>query len=127
MKETKFYHKALDIALLDGKAVKAVLDEQIGKEPAKTHESVRFPWRRVVMIATACLVLTAAMVMAIPSARAEVLSWLGITEPSEYLSTDPDQRTPIEALDNMITTAKPEDTAIKINKIDRTDSQALNR
>lgn len=126
MKETKFYHKALDIALLDGKAIKAVLDEQIGKEPAKTHESVRFPWRRVVMIATACLVLTAAMVMAIPSARAEVLSWLGITEPSEYLSTDPDQRTPIEALDNMITTAKPEDTAIKINKIDRTDSQALN-
>ena len=126
MKETRFYHKALNLSLLDGKAVKAALNEQIAREPKKARETAGFPWRRVVMIATACLVLTAAMVMAIPSARAEVLSWLGITEPSEYLSTDPDQRTPIEALDNMITTAKPEDTAIKINKIDRTDSQALN-
>ena len=32
MKESKFYHKALDIALLDGKAVMAVLDEQIRKQ-----------------------------------------------------------------------------------------------
>ena len=126
MKETKFYQKALNMSLLDGKAVKAVLDEQVARQPKKARESVRFPWRRVVMIATACLVLTAAMVMAIPSSRAEVLSWLGISEPSEYLSTDPDQRTPIEALDNMITTAKTEDIAIKINEIDRTDSQALN-
>ncbi|MBR3136555.1 MAG: hypothetical protein IKG32_06070 [Clostridia bacterium] len=126
MKESKFYHEALSLSLLDGKAIKAALDKQIGNEPAKTHESVRLPWRRVVMIATACMVLTVATVMAIPSTRAEVLSWLGITEPSEYLSTDPDQRTPIEALDNMIATAKLEDTEIKVNEIDRTDSQAVN-
>ena len=74
MKESKFYHEALSLSLLDGKAIKAALDKQIGNEPAKTHESVRLPWRRVVMIATACMVLTVATVMAIPSTRAEVLS-----------------------------------------------------
>ncbi len=126
MKETKFYHKALHMALLDGKSVKAALYQQIAREPKRARETVGFPWRRAGMVAAAVLVLFVTTVMAIPSTRAEVLSWLGITGPSEYLSTDPDQRTPIEALDNMIVTAKPEDTEIKVNEIDRTDSQAVN-
>ena len=43
MKETRFYHKALNLSLLDGKAVKAALDEQIAREPAKRREPVSFP------------------------------------------------------------------------------------
>ena len=126
MKETKFYHKALDMALLDGKIMKAKLDERITKQPIRSKEGIVFPWRRVGMVAAALLLVFCTTVMAIPSTRAEVLSWLGITNPSEYLSADPDQRPAIEALDNMIATAKPDDTQIRINEIDRTDSQAVN-
>ena len=127
MKETKFYHRALDMALLNGKAVKAALDEQIGKEPAKTHESVRFPWRRVVMIATACLVLTA------PDRSSPSLHPGGGPELAGDHLSHPGlsdrrlpERPPIEVLDNMIATAKPEDTDVKVIQIDRTDSQAVN-
>ena len=126
MKETKFYHKALDKSLLNGRDMKAALDRQIDAMERDAHEEHTFPWRRIGMVAAALLLLLGTTVMAIPSARAEVLSWLGITRPSEYLSADPDQRPAIEALDNMIATAKPEDTQVKVNEIDRTDSQAVN-
>ncbi len=126
MKETKLYHTALEMSLLNGRDMKAALDKQISAVRQETYEERSFPWRRLVMAAAALLLLLGTTVMAIPSARAEVLSWLGITRPSEYLSSDPDQRPAIEALDNMIATAKPEDTEININEIDRTDSQAVN-
>ncbi|MBQ7277794.1 MAG: hypothetical protein IJR17_01140 [Clostridia bacterium] len=127
MKETKFYQKALNMSLLDGKAVKAVLDEQIGKEPAKTQETAGFPWRRAGMVMAAVLVLFVTTILAIPSTRAEVLSLLGIiSRPQDYLTADPSARPSIEVLDNMITTAKPEDTQVKVLPIDRTDSQAVN-
>ena len=127
MKESKFYHNALNMALLDGKALKAAIDEKTGVPPEKAHERIGFPWRRAAMAAAALLLLLGTTVMAIPSTRAEVLSWLGIiSRPDEYLSADPEQRPAIEALDNMIATAKPEDTEIKINEIDRTDSHAVN-
>ena len=127
MKETKFYHKALDIALLDGKAVKAALDEQIAREPKKARETAGFPWRKAGMVAAAVLVLLATTVMAIPSSRAEVLSWLGIiSRPQDYLTADPSERPSIPALEGMIAEAKPEDTEVKVLPIDRTDSQAVN-
>ena len=127
MKETKFYHKALDMALLDGKTAKAALDAKIGRMPERTRERAGFPWHRVAMTAMACLLLLITAVIAIPSARAEVLSWLGIiTRPQDYLTADPSERPAIEVLDNMIATAKPEDTEMKVVEIDRTDSQAVN-
>ena len=127
MKETRFYHKALNLSLLDGKAVKAALDEQIAREPKEARETVGFPWRRMGMIAAAALVLLATTIMAIPSTRAEVLSWLGIiTRPDEYLTADPSERPSIPALEGMIAEAKPEDTEVKVLPIDRTDSQAVN-
>lgn len=127
MKETKFYHKALNLSLLDGKAVKAALDEQIAREPAKRREPVSFPWRRAGMVAAAILVLLATTIMAIPSTRAEVLSWLGIiSRPQDYLTADPSERPSIPALEGMIAEAKPEDTEVKVLPIDRTDSQAVN-
>ena len=127
MKETKFYHKALNLSLLDGKAVKAALDEQIAREPAKRREPVSFPWRRVGMVAAAVLVLFVTTVMAIPSTRAEVLSWLGIiSRPQDYLTADPSARPSIPVLDNMIEAAQPKDTEVKVNAIDRTGSEAVN-
>ena len=126
MKESKFYQQALDMALLDGKALKAAIDKNTGAMSETAYERTGFPWQRVVMTAAACVLLLCTIVIAIPSARAEVLSWLGITRPDEYLSADPNERPAIEALDNMIATAKPEDTEIKVNEIDRTDSQAVN-
>ena len=127
MKETRFYHKALHMSLLDGKAVKAALDHQIAREPKEARETVGFPWRRAGMVAAAVLVLLATTIMAIPSTRAEVLSWLGIiTRPDEYLTADPSERPSIPALEGMIAEAKPEDTEVKVLPIDRTDSQAVN-
>ncbi len=127
MKETRFYHKALHMSLLDGKAVKAALDQQIAREPKKAWETAGFPWRRAGMVAAAVLVLFVTTVMAIPSTRAEVLSWLGIiSRPQDYLTADPSARPSIPVLDNMITTAQPDDTQVNVIDIDRTDSKAVN-
>ena len=127
MKETRFYHRALHMSLLDGKAVKAALNEQIAREPKKARETAGFPWRRAGMVAAAILVLFVTTVMAIPSTRAEVLSWLGIiSRPQDYLTADPSARPSIPVLDNMMTMAKPEDTEVKVNAIDRTGSEAVN-
>ena len=127
MKESKFYHRALDLSLLDGKAVKAALDKEIARKTTKGRERIGFPWRRVGMAAAAVLLLLVTAVIAIPSTRAEVLSWLGIiTRPDEYLTADPSERPSIPALEGMIAEAKPEDTEVKVLPIDRTDSQAVN-
>ena len=127
MKETRFYHRALHMSLLDGKAVKAALNEQIAREPKKARETAGFPWRRAGMVAAAILVLFVTTVMAIPSTRAEVLSWLGIiSRPQDYLTADPSARPSIPVLDNMITTAQPEDTQVNVIDIDRTGSKAVN-
>ena len=127
MKETKFYHAALNMALLDGRSAKAALDERIARQSLKSKERIAFPWRRVGMAAAAVLLLLVTAVMAIPSARAEVLSWLGIiTRPDEYLTADPSERPSIPALEGMIAETKPEDTEVKIIEIDRTNSQAVN-
>ena len=127
MKESNFYHKALDIALLNGQEVKAALDTRIGRMPRESRERSIFPWQRVAMTAVGTLLLIFTVLIAIPSARAEVLSWLGIiTRPQDYLTADPSERPAIEVLDNMIATAQPEDTELKVLPIDRTDSKAVN-
>ena len=127
MKESNFYHKALDMALLNGQEVKAALDKRTEAMAGAARERGSFPWHRVAMTAMACLMLLLTVVIAIPSTRAEVLSWLGIiTWPQDYLTADPSERPAIEALDNMIATAQPEDTELKVLPIDRTDSKAVN-
>ena len=127
MKESKFYHTALDMALLNGEDAKAALDKQIGRMPRESRERSIFPWQRVAMTAVGTLLLGFTVLIAIPSARAEVLSWLGIiTRPKEYLTANPSERPTIEVLDNMIAAAQPEDTEVKVMEIDRTDSKAVN-
>ena len=127
MKESKFYHKALKMALLNGQEVKAALDKRTEAMAGAARERGGFPWQRVAMTAMACLMLLLTVVIAIPSTRAEVLSWLGIiSRPQDYLTADPSERPAIEVLDNMIATAKPDDTDVKVIQIDRADSQAVN-
>ena len=127
MKESKFYHRALDLSLLDGKAVKAALEKEIERKSARGRERIGFPWRKVGMAAAAGLLLFITTIMAIPSTRAEVLSWLGIiSRPQDYLTAEPSARPAIPALDSMIATANPEDTQGKVMEIDRTKSKAVN-
>ena len=100
MKETKFYHTALEMSLLDGQDQRAKLDKRIASLAETENERPAFPWQKAVMTAAACLLLLLTVIIAIPSTRAEVLSWLGIiTRPSEYLTADSSERPSIDALD----------------------------
>ena len=127
MKESKFYHKALELSLLDGKDLKAAIDKKADTLSTKSCTGVGFPWQRAVMAAVGCVLLLFTVIIAIPSTRAEVLAWLGIiTRPQDYLTADPSERPAIEVLDQMIATAQPEDTEIRVMEIDRTDSEAVN-
>lgn len=71
-----------------------------------TGKRVRAGWA-----AAAALLLALTLVACIPEARAEVLGWFGIdvTTPGDYLSGNPEGRRPNEALDEIITSAAPED------------------
>ena len=58
-------------------------------------------WTKILLPIAACLVLALGTVFLIPSARAEVLRWLRIERPEQYLTEDPEERTPVEALDEL--------------------------
>lgn len=59
-------------------------------------------WTKILLPIAACLILLCGTVLAIPSARAEVFSWFGVSTPQDYLTTDPDNRVPVDALDILI-------------------------
>ena len=65
-------------------------------------------WKRAAAVAALSFVAAIAMVFAIPSARAEVLSWFRISSADYYLANAPSERTPIPELDAMIVTPAPE-------------------
>lgn len=65
-------------------------------------------WTKILLPIAACLVLALGTVFLIPSARAEVLRWLRIERPEQYLTEDPEERTPVEALDELIIPAETE-------------------
>ncbi|MBR2605333.1 MAG: hypothetical protein IKE11_06570 [Clostridia bacterium] len=84
-----------------------------------------FAWRKAVSIAAAAFVVLVGTVFMIPSARAEVLSWFGITTPQDYLAADPADRTEIPEIEALITSPETTD-GFKLIPIDRTDSKAVN-
>ena len=84
-----------------------------------------FAWRKAVSIAAAAFVVLVGTVFMIPSARAEVLSWFGVSTPQDYLTTDADQRTEIPEIESLITSPETTD-GFKLIPIDRTDSKAVN-
>ena len=58
-------------------------------------------WTKILLPIAACLVLALGTVFLIPSARAEVLRWLRIERPEQYLTEDPEARTN-DALESLI-------------------------
>ena len=84
-------------------AEKELIDkESIRKEALASGKSRKQAVWKWAAAAAACFALMLAAVFAIPSARAEVFSWLGIRTPDEYLTADPDSRRPVGALDELI-------------------------
>ena len=59
-------------------------------------------WTKILLPIAACLVLAVGVVFTIPSARAEVLSWFHADRPEEYLTADPETRTLVPVLDELI-------------------------
>ena len=98
---------------------RAVLSEA----PAKQKKPVA--WTRILLPIAACLVLAFGVVFAIPSARAEVLSWFGVSRPADYLTTDPSERPDVPELDSLIASPAANEEVVTI-PIDRTDSEAVN-
>lgn len=59
-------------------------------------------WVRVLLPIAACLIVLCSVVLTIPTARAEIFKWFGFRSPAEYLATDPEQRTQVPVLDELI-------------------------
>ncbi len=104
-------------------AYKAIIDHQIIdndqiKRMARTSASQRKPALRVlkpVCIALAALLIVFGVTMAIPSARAEVLSWFDPANPRDYLALNPEDRDSVPELEAMITSPDQSHTEIKVN------------
>lgn len=88
----------------------------------RRHEGI--VWKRILLPIAACLVLVCGTVLLIPSARAEVFRWFGVSRPQEYLTTDPGERPDISELNALIASPAAEDVVTV--PIDRTDSETVN-
>ncbi len=92
---------------------RAVLSEA----PAKQKKPIA--WTRILLPIAACFVLLCGTVLLIPSARAEVFRWLRIERPEQYLTEDPENRTPNEQINSLIVPpVSDEPTANKILSVD---------
>ncbi len=100
------------------------VNDTVVKAKAKMQKKRTFAWKRTVAIAAASFALLIGTVFLIPSARAEVLSWFGVTTPQDYLTVKPDEREAIPEIDALI--ASPDEDGFKLIPIDRTNSEAVN-
>ena len=116
MKEYDFYKKMIRDNVVNDAMVKARIKTQTGSKVV---------WKRAVAIAAFSLAVLAGTAFAIPSARAEILSWFHVSTPQDYLATDKDSRAEIPELNSLITSPEPED-GFAVIPIDRTDSKAVN-
>ena len=83
-------------------------------------------WTKILLPIAACFVLLCGTVLLIPSARAEVLSWFGISTPQDYLTVDPDERPDVPELDALI--ASPDANAEVVTiPVEHTESDAIDR
>ena len=101
------------------------VNDAVVKAKAKMQTKRTAAWRRPVAIAAATFAVIVGTVFLIPSARAEVLSWFGVSTPQDYLTTNPDDRAEIPEIDALIASPEPED-GFRIIPIDRTNSEAVN-
>lgn len=101
------------------------VDDTLVKAKAKMQTKRTVAWKRSLAIAAASLAVLIGTVFLIPKARAEVLSWFGVSRPQDYLTTDPDEREKIPEIDALISSPDPEN-GISVLPIDRTNSTAVN-
>ncbi|MBR6038916.1 MAG: hypothetical protein IKP38_00350 [Clostridia bacterium] len=101
------------------------VNDAVVKAKAKMQTKKTAAWRRPLAIAAAAFAVLVGTVFLIPSARAEVLSWFGVSTPQDYLTTNPDDREKIPEIDALISSPEPED-GFRIIPIDRTNSEAVN-
>ncbi|MBR4906234.1 MAG: hypothetical protein IKZ44_05200 [Clostridia bacterium] len=94
MKETEFYQTMIQRYTVD--------DETVERKACAPVKSRSFAWRRATAVAAATFAVIVGTVFLIPSARAEVMRWFSATRPEEYLTADPEERVPVEALDEII-------------------------
>ena len=104
MTEREFFNKCVLEYIVDHDRIL----RGIGYSQTKRRHKAK---RALYLIATLvlCVIVTIAC---IPEARAEVLSWLGwSTTPGDYLGQDPQAREPVEPIEALITSAKPDDAS----------------
>ena len=115
MNEKEFFKQMIYDRAVNDAVVKA-------KAKQKTHST--FAWKKAATIAAAAAAVLIGTVFLIPSARAEVLSWFGVSTPQDYLTTNPDDRPDVPEIDALIASPAATDEVVTI-PIDRTDSDAV--
>lgn len=83
--------------LIQKEAIRAAV---LSQAPQKQKKPIA--WTKVLLPIAACLVVLCSVVLAIPEARAEVFSWFHASRPEEYLTADPETRTSVPVLDELI-------------------------
>lgn len=103
-----------------------VVDDALVKARAKQPTHTTITWRKgVSYVVAACMVLVGTVFL-IPAARAEVLSWLGISTPQDYLTADPTELPDLPEIEALISSPLPDANRAIPLPIDRTGSEAVN-
>lgn len=102
-----------------------IISEPVIKANIRAHAQKPFLWRKAFAVALASLAVLVGTVFLIPAARAEVLSWFGVSTPQDYLTADPEDRTAIPEIDALIASPEPSE-GFHLIPIDRTGSKAVN-
>ena len=106
MNESEFYKTVVQNEIVDDGAIRRYAK---AAKPKRTHA-----FFRVLIPVAAALLLVFGVTMAIPSARAEVLSWFKPTTAGEYFSQPADEREPNTELDALIVPAEQSETHVEI-------------
>ena len=105
--------------LIDKESIRRTV---LSEKPIKQKKTV--VWTKVLLPIAACFVLLCGTVLAIPSARAEVFSWFGISTPQDYLTADPSERPDVPELNALI--ASPDANAEVVTiPVAHTESDAI--
>lgn len=109
MNEQEIYREIIQDNLVD--------NDRILLHARAQKRTSRIAWRRVLIPVLTALAIACGLVMAIPTARAEVLSWFLPSSVRDYLGADREDRDPQPELDAMITDASRSVTDIHVNRV----------
>lgn len=127
MTEHDYYQSMIREHAVDDAAVKAKARASSGTK--------QYVWRKAAAIAAVCAVLLIGTVLAIPSARAEVLKWFDNPDAtahrsderiSSYLAGNESERAEDPALATLVSTPDPDGDGAVTLPIDRTETNAVN-